>query len=65
MNRGVTKLTGEGMYTKESRNVLFCVMSNKEVFSLKEMITKIDPKAFVIVTDAREVLGKGFRELES
>ncbi len=65
MQRGVTSLLGRGMYTKKERNVLFCVMTNKEVYNLKTMINLIDPQAFVIVTDAHEVLGKGFRKLES
>lgn len=65
MQRGVTSLLGQGMYTKAEKNVLFCVMTSKEVFRLKTMIKEIDPKAFVIVNDAHEVLGKGFRELES
>ena len=65
MKRGVTSLLGQGMYNKAEKNVLFCVMTSKEVFSLKTMIKEIDPKAFVIVNDAHEVLGKGFRELES
>lgn len=65
MQRGVTSLLGRGMYTKKEKNVLFCVMTNKEVYNLKTMINLIDPQAFVIVTDAHEVLGKGFRKLES
>lgn len=64
MNRGVTSLIGRGMYTKKEKNILFCVMNNKEVFNLKIMMKEIDPNAFIIVTDAHEVLGSGFRELE-
>ncbi len=64
MNRGVTSLIGRGMYTKKEKDILFCVMNNKEVFNLKIMIKEIDPNAFIIVTDAHEVLGSGFRELE-
>lgn len=64
MQRGVTSLIGRGMYTKEEKNVLFCVMTNKEVFRLKTMLNEVDPGAFVIVTDAHEVLGKGFRQMK-
>ena len=64
MNRGVTSLIGRGMYTKKEKDILFCVMNNKEVFNLKIMMNEIDPNAFIIVTDAHEVLGSGFRELE-
>ena len=64
LKRGVTSINGQGMYTKQSKNILFCVMNSKEVFSLKSMINNIDPDAFIIVTDAHEVLGNGFRQLE-
>ena len=58
--RGVTSLSGTGMYTGAGRNVLFSVVSVKEVARLKMIVAAIDPKAFIIVTDAREVLGNGF-----
>lgn len=62
MNRGTTLLPAVGMYREEQRNMLFCVVSKKEVVTLKEHIRNIDVHAFVIVTDAREVLGEGFLE---
>lgn len=62
MSRGTTMLPAVGMYKQEERNMLFCVVSKKEVVTLKENIKKIDKNAFVIVTDAREVLGEGFLE---
>ncbi|MDE7311398.1 MAG: YitT family protein [Eubacterium sp.] len=62
MNRGTTLLPAVGMYRKEERNMLFCVVSKKEVVVLKEFIKNIDAHAFVIVTDVREVLGEGFLE---
>lgn len=62
MNRGTTLVPAVGMYRKEERNMLFCVVSKKEVVTLKEFIKNIDAHAFVIVTDAREVLGEGFLE---
>jgi uncharacterized membrane-anchored protein YitT (DUF2179 family) len=40
--------------------VLYCVVSKKQIVTLKELVVKIDPKAFVIVSDVREVLGEGF-----
>ena len=51
-----------GMYRNEERSMLFCVVSKKEVVTLKEFIKSIDVHAFVIVTDVREVLGEGFLE---
>lgn len=62
MNRGTTLLPAVGMYRSEERNMLFCVVSKKEVVVLKEYIKQIDMHAFVIVTDVREVLGEGFLE---
>lgn len=62
LDRGVTGLHGMGMYTKAEKNVLFCVVSKREIVKLKELAARRDPKAFVIVTDVREVLGEGFRE---
>lgn len=62
MNRGTTLLPAVGMYQGEKRNMLFCVVSKKEVVTLKEHIKNIDAHAFVIVTDVREVLGEGFLE---
>ncbi|MCI9612196.1 MAG: YitT family protein [Eubacterium sp.] len=62
MNRGTTLLPAVGMYRNEERSMLFCVVSKKEVVTLKEFIKSIDVHAFVIVTDVREVLGEGFLE---
>ncbi len=62
MDRGTTLLPAVGMYQREERNMLFCVVSKKEVPALKEYIRNIDARAFVIVTDVREVLGEGFLE---
>ncbi|MCC8126025.1 MAG: YitT family protein [Clostridiales bacterium] len=62
MDRGVTGLDATGMYTGMSKNVLLCVVSKKEIVPLKELIAGKDPRAFVIVTDVREVLGEGFIE---
>jgi len=64
LQRGATSLAGRGMYTKREKNILFCVVTNREIFVLKNLIHKIDSQAFVIVSDANEVLGKGFRNLE-
>lgn len=63
LDRGVTSLYARGMYSRQEREVLFCVVSKKEIVRLKELIGEMDPKAFVIVSDVREVLGEGFVEL--
>lgn len=60
LNRGVTSISIRGMYSQGQKNMLFCVVSKKQIVSLKEVVDRLDPAAFVIVTDAREVLGEGF-----
>lgn len=62
LDRGVTGLSARGMYSKEDKCMLYCVVSQKEIVEVKEIVTEIDPTAFVIVSDAREVLGEGFLE---
>ena len=60
LNRGVTGLDGKGMYSGREKNVLICVVSKKEIVKLIDIVKSTDEKAFVIVTDAKEVLGEGF-----
>jgi uncharacterized membrane protein len=64
MQRGVTALRGTGMFTSQERTVLLCALTVTEVSHLKSIVYHVDPKAFVIVTPAQEVLGKGFLPLE-
>lgn len=65
LDRGGTMLKGYGIYTGKDRNILMSVVSRTELRKLKELVYQIDPKAFVIVTDANEALGEGFKNLES
>jgi uncharacterized membrane-anchored protein YitT (DUF2179 family) len=60
IHRGVTSLAGKGMYTGQARDVLLCVLSRKQIPELKSIVAEIDPGAFVIVVEAREVFGEGF-----
>lgn len=62
LDRGVTGLMAKGMYSGTDRYMLYCVVSQKEIVRVKEIVAEVDPKAFVIVSDAREVLGEGFLE---
>lgn len=62
LGRGITGLDGRGMYSGNPKNVLICVVSKKEIVQVKDIVSKIDRQSFVIVTDAREVLGEGFIE---
>ena len=57
LDRGVTGINARGMYSGQDKLMLFCVVNKKEIIMLKEKVDKIDPDAFVIVTDAREVHG--------
>lgn len=60
LGRGVTYLAGRGAYTHAKREVVFCVVNTREVSAVKDLVYRIDCQAFVIVTDAHEVLGEGF-----
>ncbi len=62
MGRGVTVIDAKGAYTGERKDMLLCVVSKKEIVEVKELVAQIDPRAFVIVNDVREVLGEGFME---
>ena len=62
LDRGVTVINARGMYSGQDKLMLFCVVNKKEIIMLKEKVDEIDPDAFVIVTDAREVHGEGFIE---
>lgn len=61
--RGVTMVQGEGMYSKTERGVLMTCVKNNQVVALKNAIKMLDENAFVIVTDANEVYGKGFKNI--
>ncbi len=61
VKRGATALYGKGMYTRNEKNILLCVTSRNEVARIREIVEMIDPHAFLIITNAREVFGKGFK----
>ena len=65
LKRGMTMLAGKGMYTGNPRQVLLCALTATEVSHLKSVVSRADPKAFVIVMPAQEVLGVGFNPLQS
>jgi uncharacterized membrane-anchored protein YitT (DUF2179 family) len=60
MDRGVTVMKGRGHYTKQEREVLYCVVGKNEIVRLKNIINSVDPSAFVSVTDVHDVMGEGF-----
>jgi uncharacterized membrane protein len=63
LGRGVTALSGKGMYTGQERSVLICALTVTEVHNLKFAVNKEDPNAFVVVSAAQEILGRGFNPL--
>lgn len=61
IKKGTTGLLGKGMYTKDEKLVLMCAASRKDVIRVKIVAKKIDPQAFIIITNAKEVFGLGFK----
>ena len=61
LDRGVTYLNGRGFYTKKDKVVLLCAMRKRQAGQLKELVSSIDPEAFMILQDAHQVLGNGFK----
>ena len=60
LDRGVTILHGRGAYSGTEKDVLFCLVAPSQITTMKRLIVEEDPEAFVVVTDAKEVLGEGF-----
>lgn len=63
LERGVTILEGSGAYTGEERLVLFCVVTRSEVNKIKSLVCETDPNAFIVIGEAHEALGEGFKRL--
>lgn len=61
VDRGSTGIYAKGMYTNEEKMMLFCVGSRNEIAKIKQIAVKIDNKAFIVISNAREAWGKGFR----
>lgn len=63
MERGVTILQGTGGYTGQDRPVIYCVITRSEVAQLKNIVREVDPRAFIVIGQAHEALGEGFKPL--
>jgi uncharacterized membrane-anchored protein YitT (DUF2179 family) len=61
IDRGVTKLPATGGYTDAEKPIIMVVVHQTEFSRLKQLVKTVDPAAFVIVSDAAEVLGEGFK----
>jgi uncharacterized membrane-anchored protein YitT (DUF2179 family) len=64
LGRGTTILSGRGGYTQKERPVIFCVVTAGEVIRLKSIVQEADPDAFMVVGQANEALGEGFKPLK-
>ncbi|SDN36771.1 YitT family protein [Alkalicoccus daliensis] len=60
MDRGATLLQGRGSFTGSEREVLYCVVGRNEMVRLKNLISRVDPHAFVTLQDVQDVMGEGF-----
>ena len=61
LDRGATLLEAHGTYRGERRQVIMCAIRRRQVTELKDLVSQIDPNAFLILQDAHQVLGEGFR----
>jgi uncharacterized membrane-anchored protein YitT (DUF2179 family) len=64
LNRGGTFIEGKGMFNNAERKIIFTVVNRRELIALEEYINQVDPKAFLTVLDATEILGEGFKSLK-
>lgn len=64
LDRGSTLLRGQGFYRREDKYIVLSAVRQKQLAQLKEVVMEIDPKAFIILQDARQVLGDGFKRYD-
>ncbi len=64
LRRGGTYIPGKGMYNGSEKTIIFTVVNRREMALLQEFIHEIDPKAFLTVLEANEILGEGFKSLK-
>jgi uncharacterized membrane-anchored protein YitT (DUF2179 family) len=62
LGRGATAFAARGLYTGEERDVIFTVVSRREIDDLKHIVHTLDPDAFLVISDVHEALGEGFKE---
>lgn len=61
IKKGATALYGKGSFTGKNKMIIMCVSKRREIDRIKSISKKVDPNAFIIITDAREVYGLGFK----
>jgi len=62
LERGVTLIPAKGAYSKQDKPMAYCVVSRQEIRRLQNIAKSVDPRAFIIISDVRDVHGEGFRE---
>ena len=63
LDRTATVIKSHGLYTGNEKELLFLVVDRREVMGVKQQIRNADPHAFVVVTDAYDIYGEGFKQL--
>jgi len=63
IDRGTTIMHARGGYSGAEREVIMCAIRRNEAYKIRELVRSVDPAAFIIVSDASEILGEGFRSI--
>jgi uncharacterized membrane-anchored protein YitT (DUF2179 family) len=63
MGRGATLIPGTGLYEGKQRDIIYVVVSSREVIQLRKLIAEVDPRAFINVINSSEILGEGFKSI--
>lgn len=64
LGRGATLISAKGMYKGDNRDIIYVVLSTREMIRLKRKIARVDPRAFVNVMSSNEILGEGFKDID-
>ncbi len=65
IQRGVTGLYGKGMFMNKDRIILMCAATRRDISRIKRTARKIDPQSFIVITNSREVVGLGFKKIDT
>lgn len=63
ISRGTTGIYSKGMYANKEKTMLMCIASRGEVIKIRQIANKVDPKSFIVISNVREVYGKGFKKI--
>lgn len=64
LHRGVTLLHAKGAYTHEEKQVIMCVIKRPQIAEIRRLVRMLDPNAFLVVSDAKNVFGNGFENIQ-